>query len=84
MLVIFDYFSEYINLAILDFILLYLQFFQLKLLLKRFYVLVELIFKGLELIFKFLEVTFKREQHAVEVVYNSVNLNFHIGTQGWL
>ena len=82
--VILDNLSKYFDLTILDLILLNLQLLQFKLILKRLYVLVELILEWLEFIFKFLEVTFEREQHAVEVVYNSVNLNLHISTKGWL
>ena len=59
LLVIFDDFSEYIDLAILDFILLNLQLLLFKLFLKGLNVLVELVFEGLELIFEFLEVTFE-------------------------
>ena len=51
------------------------------LILKRFYVFIELILERLEFIFKFLEVTIERGHHVVEVVHDSIDLNFHVGTQ---
>ena len=81
LLVIFDDFPEYINIAILDFMLLNLQLLQFKLILKRLNVLIELILEDMELIFKFLDVTVEWKEHPIEVADYPVDLNFHIGAQ---
>ena len=81
LLVIFDDFPEYINIAILDFMLLNLQLLQFKVISKRINVLIELILEDMELIFKFLDVTVEWKEHPIEVFDYPVDLNFHIGAQ---
>ena len=81
LVVIFDNLAEYIDLAILDFMLLNLQLRQFKLFLKRLNVLVKLILEDMELIFKFLDETVEWKEHPIEVVDYPVDLNFHIGPQ---